>query len=213
MARNKYPEETYNLIVTVATKLFIEKGYEKTSLNDIITNLGGLTKGAIYHHFKSKEDILIAVVNNICNGNDSAMIDIKNDKSLNGKQKLEKMFITSISDNRQESLFSFFPNMIDNPTFLSYYIKIIEKDTIPFVQGIVEEGIEDGSIHTDYPKQLVSILMFVSNLWLNPLVFKMDNEEIYKRASLANEMLKPFSISLFSEETIKLISKYNDLIK
>lgn len=47
MARNKYPEETYELILDVSTRLFFEKGYEKTSLQDIINELGGLTKGEI----------------------------------------------------------------------------------------------------------------------------------------------------------------------
>ena len=61
MARNKRPEETANLILSVAFRLFMEKGYEHTSIQDIIGQLGGLSKGAIYHHFKSKEDILEAV--------------------------------------------------------------------------------------------------------------------------------------------------------
>ncbi len=61
MSRNKYPEETVNLIIDVSLKLFLEKGYENTSVQDIINGLGGLSKGAIYHHFKSKEDILAAV--------------------------------------------------------------------------------------------------------------------------------------------------------
>lgn len=65
MARNKHPEETVNLILDVAFRLFMEKGYEHTSIQDIINHLGGLSKGAIYHHFKSKEDILVAVTERI----------------------------------------------------------------------------------------------------------------------------------------------------
>ncbi len=57
MARNKHPEETVQRILTTASKLFLEKGYEKTSLQDIIRETG-LSKGAIYHHFSSKEEIL-----------------------------------------------------------------------------------------------------------------------------------------------------------
>ena len=45
MARNKYPEETINQILTVALNLFMQKGYEQTSIQDIINELGGLTKG------------------------------------------------------------------------------------------------------------------------------------------------------------------------
>ena len=36
MARNKYPEETVKLILDVSTKMFCEKGYDNTSLQDII---------------------------------------------------------------------------------------------------------------------------------------------------------------------------------
>ena len=61
MARNKHPEETVEKILAVSAKLFMEKGYEHTTLQDIIDNLGGLTKGAIYHHFKGKEEILLAI--------------------------------------------------------------------------------------------------------------------------------------------------------
>ena len=55
MARNKYPEETKKKILEVARELFYIKGYDNTTIQDIVDNLGGLTKGVIYHHFKSKQ--------------------------------------------------------------------------------------------------------------------------------------------------------------
>ena len=53
MARNKYPEVTVEKILEVSQRLFMEKGYDNTTIQDIVNELGGLTKGAIYHHFKS----------------------------------------------------------------------------------------------------------------------------------------------------------------
>ena len=61
MARNKYPEITVEKILDVAQRLFLEKGYDNTTIQDIVNELGGLTKGAIYHHFKSKEEIIDAL--------------------------------------------------------------------------------------------------------------------------------------------------------
>ena len=61
MARNKYPEVTVERILDAAQRLFLEKGYDNTTIQDIVDELGGLTKGAVYHHFKSKEEILDAV--------------------------------------------------------------------------------------------------------------------------------------------------------
>ena len=61
MARNKYPEITVEKILDVSQRLFLEKGYDKTTIQDIVDELGGLSKGAIYHHFKSKEEIMDAL--------------------------------------------------------------------------------------------------------------------------------------------------------
>ena len=41
MARNKHPEETVRRILDVAFRLFMEKGYEHTSIQDMIDELGG----------------------------------------------------------------------------------------------------------------------------------------------------------------------------
>lgn len=54
MARNKYPELTVEKILEVSQRLFLEKGYEQTTIQDIVDNLGGLTKGAVYHHLNPK---------------------------------------------------------------------------------------------------------------------------------------------------------------
>ena len=43
MARNKYPEETRNLIIDTAARLYSEKGYDHTSIQDSIDHLGGLS--------------------------------------------------------------------------------------------------------------------------------------------------------------------------
>ena len=76
MARNKHSEETASLILDVAFRLFIEKGYERTSIQDIIDNLGGLSKGAIYHHFRSKEDILVAVTDRMTEESNKMLVEI-----------------------------------------------------------------------------------------------------------------------------------------
>ena len=56
MPRNKYPEQTVEKILDAAAALFAEKGYQSTTLQDII-DATGLSKGAVYHHFRSKEEI------------------------------------------------------------------------------------------------------------------------------------------------------------
>ena len=88
MSRNKYPEVTVEKILDVSQRLFYEKGYEKTSIQDIVNELGGLSKGAIYHHFKSKEDILCELEERIFKDNNPFAV-VEKEKNLNGLQKLK----------------------------------------------------------------------------------------------------------------------------
>ena len=62
MGRNKYPEETVAKILDAALELFCAQGYEGTSIQDIADRLGWheFQRGAVYHHFKSKEEIFNA---------------------------------------------------------------------------------------------------------------------------------------------------------
>ncbi len=102
MARNKYPEETVNLILETAQRLFTEKGYEHTSIQDIIDNLGGLSKGAIYHHFKSKEDILDTVMTRLSETSNKTLLDIQNRSDLTGKEKLKLLLTESVKRSVHE---------------------------------------------------------------------------------------------------------------
>ena len=89
MARNKYPEVTVEKILDVAQRLFLEKGYENTTIQDIVDELGGLTKGAVYHHFKSKEEIMDAVGDRMFSVN-NPFEKVKKRSDLNGLEKLRE---------------------------------------------------------------------------------------------------------------------------
>lgn len=214
MARNKYPEETYKRILDVSTKLFFEKGYEQTSLQDIIDGLGGMTKGAVYHHFRSKEEILIKVVERMSEENDIAMARIRDDVSLTGKQKLEKMFSDSLTNPKQKDMLTVTPNLLENPKLLVYYLKMVAYTVVPdYVVPVIKQGVEDGSIVTKYPEELADIIMFLSDIWLNPIVFKLSEKQLANRILLLNDIMRTFGIELIGKETIERMEAYRSIIE
>ena len=74
-------------ILDTAEQLFIEKGYDRASLQDII-EATGLSKGAIYHHFTSKEDIFYSVCNRIGQRNAEILAEVRDDSALNGLENI-----------------------------------------------------------------------------------------------------------------------------
>lgn len=214
MARNKYPEKTQKLIIEVATKLFMEKGYEKTSLNDIVKNLGGLTKGAIYQHFSSKEEIYQAVIYQMTAKNDEDLLSLIQNKDLNGLQKIKLALSKSLDaaiDNRSQL------GNIDyskNPQMLYSLIKELKEEVAPmFIRPLIEQGIADGSIKTDYPKELSEMLAILINLWINPLVFEASPTDTASKLMFLSEMLAGYNLNIIDDELINKIRLLSDTKK
>lgn len=199
MSRNKYPEETVNLILDVSQKLFLEKGYEHTTVQDIIDNLGGLTKGAIYHHFKSKEEILKAVTDRIFAENTLAVKweKIKNDPVMTGGDKLKKMFYEAIVDENEQKFRKMGVNFQNMPQMLAdLVVRQVNDIAHNSIQPVLEQGINDGSITVPYPKELSEIISLLANVWLNPLVFPASDEEIQRKFEVICGMTKMFGVDV-----------------
>ena len=203
MARNKYPEETVKLILDVSTRLFSEKGYDDTSLQDII-NETKLSKGAIYHHFSSKEDILKAIFHRLGNENAEIFAKIRDDSRLSGIEKLRKIFQTAVFHSNQSVLLTVSPCLLNNPRFLAMQIEQIYELIAPqFVEPILTEGVKDGSINIENPHEIAEAIMILTNVWLNPLVKMTDTEGMKKRCDTFNILLKGLGIDgLLDNQTI-----------
>ena len=208
MPRNKHPEETVNLILDVASRLFMEKGYEHTSIQEIINNLGGLSKGAIYHHFKSKEEILEAVTDRMTEKSNKLLAEIRDRSDLNGKEKLRQIFRASLCRPVQNEIFTTAPSFIDNPKLLHSLLRETVDVVAPdYILPILKEGISDGSIRTEYPEQLAEMIVLLTNIWMNPMIFGSTEEETYKKVMVYNQMMCGLGLDILDDEMIGRIQE------
>ncbi|MCI8514419.1 MAG: TetR/AcrR family transcriptional regulator [Lachnospiraceae bacterium] len=208
MARNKNPEETVHLILDVAYRLFMEKGYEYTSIQDIIDRLGGLSKGAIYHHFKSKEDILIAVTDKMTSESNQLLADIRDRTDLNGKEKLKAIFKESINRPIQNEIFAVAPNFHNNSKLLfSLLNETVETGAPDYILPIIKQGLSDGSIQTDYPEQLAELILLTANVWMNPMIFDNTVEETFGKFMIFKQMMLGFGLDIVDEELLNRLQE------
>lgn len=203
MARNKHPEETVNLILDAAFRLFIEKGYERTSIQDIINELGGLSKGAIYHHFKSKEDILVAVTDRMTAESNKMLADIRDSSELSGKEKLRTIFKESIRRPVQDEIFTVAPNLGNNPRLMYSILRETIDDAAPnYIRPIIEQGIADGSIQTESPAELAELIILAANIWMNPMLFDDSEEKAYRKFMIFRQMMQGFGLDIVDDEML-----------
>ncbi len=210
MSRNKCPEQTVERILNVSAKLFIEKGYENTSLQDIIDELGNLTKGAIYHHFRSKEDIFDAIATNMSEGKKILFNEIMDDASLTGAEKLKKIVSTNIENLTTQKLINAMPNLLDNPKFLAIQVREIQDVVTPeLIAPVIEMGVIDGSIKTDKPYELADIITIMINIWINPVILGTDYDRIPNKCLIINEFTAQYGFELFDNNMIQNISQFS----
>ena len=201
-----------NLILDTATRLFVQKGYERTSIQDIINNLGGLSKGAIYHHFKSKEEILIAVTNKMTEVSNKMLFKIRNAPNMTGKEKLKKLLEDSLNRPVHDEIFSAAPNIKSSPALVSSILmESVETVAPEYVLPIIKQGIEDGSIRTEYPEELAELIMLVGNVWLDPMVFDDDPEKISRKCVMFDKMLRGFGLDIIDESIFERLHSLTEM--
>lgn len=208
MARNKHPEETVNLILEAALRLFTEKGYEHTSIQDIIDHLGGLSKGAIYHHFKSKEDILIAVTEKMTEESNKMLGVIRDRTDLSGREKLKTIFKESIARPVQDEIFTVAPDLSNSPRLLfSIFRETVDEAAPNYILPIIEQGISDGSIQTDCPAELAELIILAANIWMNPMIFNNSAEEAYRKFIVFRQMMQGFGLDIVDGEMLERLQE------
>ena len=208
MARNKHPEQTVQLILDTAAQLFFQKGYDRTTLQDII-DATRLSKGAIYHHFVSKEAILIAVVDRMGEFNSAVLAKIRDKKGLTGAEKLRELFRTSLTLSFQGKILHMLPFLIENPKFMALQMQSILGEAAPdYVLPILREGIADGSIRTDHPEQLSEVLLILSDLWLHPILRPSTPEQVRARCAFFNQFTRQYGFELLDEDLIEAMAEF-----
>lgn len=211
MARNKYPEITVNRILDTSMKLFMSKGYERTTIQDIINELGDLSKGAIYHHFKSKEEIMDAVNKRMAEQGNEDIRTIAGDSSLNGIDKLRKMLLFSITSAQHEAIDKTVPSFLKNPQLLALHMRDTLGSASDLLTDVIEEGIKDGSICTTQPRQLSQMILLFFNVWINPWMYSWTPDEMKDIVTFIKNVLDEIKVPVFSEEIIKSLNKLYSL--
>ena len=207
MARNKYPEITVEKILDAAQRLFLEKGYDNTTIQDIVDELGGLTKGAVYHHFKSKEEIMDAVGDRMFREN-NPFEAVMGQKDLNGLEKLREMVRVNQSDRARQDMNIQSMPILKNPRVLAGMIEANRKELTPDFERLIEDGCRDGSIHTEYGKELAELIPLLTSLWLAPTVFPSTAEGMLKKFRFIREMLEKMGMPVIDDEIMKMAEEY-----
>jgi AcrR family transcriptional regulator len=177
----KEPEERKKEILDAAEKLFAEKGYGAATVNDILDAVK-IAKGTFYYYFKSKEDVLDALIDRrIGEGVEKAQEIAAS--SLSTAQKILAIMMAQKPQNQIQEDFTSVLHEKDNAKMhqksLTQYVLRLS----PCLGKVVKEGIEAGIFSTPFPNESAEILLCAGLVLFDDDYFKWTKEEAAARTA------------------------------
>ena len=155
--------ERHNEILDAAEELFVTKGYDKTSTNDILDRVG-IARGTLYYHFKSKEEILNAMIERI---NDSLIAKAKMIAADTSVPVIDRLVMTIASLNVETDIGYEIIGEVHKPQNALMHQKMQENLTskmVPILLELAEEGVRQGLFSMKYPAETIEMLVLYSSI-------------------------------------------------
>ena len=154
----KEAAERRNEILDVAERLFCTRGYDNTSTNDILAEIG-IARGTLYYHFKSKEDILDAMIDRILDDITAKASRIALDESRPVLERLTKTVLAANVDTKTGDMIL---EQVHKPQNALMHAKMQERlinQLIPLFVKMITDGMKQGIMQTDYPEDTMQMLL------------------------------------------------------
>lgn len=201
MVLRKSREERINEITEAAIDVFLEKGYKNTTM-EAIAHKAGVSKGGLYHYFKSKDMILIFANEKISGKLEKLVERAWNCSSVReGILYYIENYISYWLENPRETAFLFLSmaKLLENPELLKYYQQYTEK-YIAFFESAFTMGVQLGEFRPHNIRASAITLMAALDGVLGYMLF--DENLILEDV-----------LEYFEEKFIKTIAKSNNPIE
>jgi AcrR family transcriptional regulator len=151
-----------NEILEVAQRLVYTKGYEQMTIQDVLDDLQ-ISKGAFYHYFRSKQDLLDAIIGHMIEEGENFILPIIQNPDLNALEKLQRYFDTIARwKNAQRTYLMAILRVWyadDNAIVRQKMTAAAIQRISPSFAQIIHQGINEGLFAPNYPDQVSEVVM------------------------------------------------------
>jgi len=166
-------EERKKEIMDTSLRLFLTKGFEETSIQNIIDEIS-ISKGGFYHHYKSKNELLDAIALKKAEDYVHLWRNLKEYTSLSGKEKFIEIFRISnnIKIRHFDETIALWSILYEEKN-LRFRIRLLEKQieySIPVIAPYVQQAIDEGDFDTPYPEESVALIIRYSDKMMETIL-------------------------------------------
>ena len=165
-------------IVKAARDLIQNKEYEKITLQDVMDRLG-IAKGTIYHYFKSKEELLEAVVENIVNEHLEKMQVLIQEIKGTALQKMQ-ILLEKSSKVEAPSVLQQLHKKGNEAMHIRLLAAILIKQA-PLYSKLIQQGCDEGIFQTDRPLEAAEFILAAVQFLTDIGIYPWSKEDLARR--------------------------------
>ena len=181
MARiTKDPETRRKEFIAAARELFIEKGFDQTSVSDI-TNRVGMSHGSFFYYFKSKKGVMEEVINDNLTSWKDFMRDLAANEEMNALKKMQIIFGMTIKSRKAKQNINEFFQKEGNAVMYREHRRKSREIVVPLITQIVEQGVDEGIFNIEFPMETVEYIGYVVENLGDSLKDTQSDEEYYRK--------------------------------
>lgn len=146
-------------LLAVAERVFLRKGYDQASVEDIL-KASGVSKGAFYHYFKSKEEVLAAGIDDLLDEAVAFLTPVVDDPELRAVEKFRRFMVrkSEFQTGRLEYA-ALLGKLMQSEVFRRNYVVTSARKMVPLFSRIIRQGVEEGVFRVEYPDETAEILI------------------------------------------------------
>lgn len=168
-------------IIDAAENLFAAKGYAGTAISDILEALN-IAKGTFYHYFASKEALMDAVIERYIDAEMAVAQAVADDPKISAHEKMFRILTDAGRDNERGDRLEKEASAVGNADMHQRTMASIVLRLSPILEGIVRQGMREGTFNTAYPKECMEILLAASEFILHGSAFAWSSAERLQKA-------------------------------
>lgn len=166
MRNAKDGEERKKELLETARRLFITKGYEKTSVNDIIQEVG-IKKGTFYYYFTSKEEMLEEMILEVVKQGAERARAVLKDESIPILMRIVMALQVQTPDMEGADMIHTEMTKPENAKLDQIYLRTMIKELTAVFEEPVREAVRQGVMQTEYPVEAIGTVLLLAQEMLN----------------------------------------------
>lgn len=176
-------------IMRAAQQLFNTRGFNETSINDIMKRAGG-AKGAFYYYFTTKDDILCTLVDQNIEEIAAAMRAVSQKTKIDPIQKLKLMLLEELRISAKSNEYQSHLHNIKNVDMHQRIMIAMVEKLAPVIGEVVRQGVDEGAFKTEYPLEVSELIITGVHFIIDLGIFNWNNSQYMKRVKASAELIE-----------------------